>query len=80
MEQFPTIMLLMFVSGIYFPFLSGLFGLWYLVGRCILTWAYAKKGPNKRWWGSIFVETGLLALFGLAVASLVEHHSDRMDA
>ena len=79
LEQVTIVLLFLGVSGIQYPFVAGVLGLVYLVGRIIVSIGYL-QGPHKRWMGNILMEPAFFALFFCAFISLYVRYSELTEA
>lgn len=65
-EQVGSVIALVFVAGIGMPWVAGILGWLYCIGRLIYTMGYVAKGPNGRLIGAGVMDLGLLGLIGVA--------------
>lgn len=68
-EGVATYILLILVSGLYYPLYATYLGIAIFIGRLLFSIGYVSKGPNGRLIGALLVDFGLLGLVVLSVMS-----------
>eukprot|EP00461_Guttulinopsis_vulgaris_P002958 UN02959 len=67
LETLTIVILMAFVSGLYFPRLTVISQLVYIVGRILYSWMYTYGGPDGRLIGALILDAALLVILVCAV-------------
>jgi len=62
-ENVASILIFLLLSGLFYPRMSSLLGVFYIVGRFLYSLGYQTKGPRGRAIGSVFTNLSAVILF-----------------